>query len=426
MYRIIGGLLLAGVQLQAETHALTLKQTLDRALSLNPDIAMARLEEQKALQSVRLAKDPFAPKVTVGSGLAYSSGFPLSIEGTAPSIMQARATQYLFNRQQNFVVAQARENARGAGFTTAAKRDEIAFRAVTLYLDADRAGRLSETAAKQVASLVKVVQTVSTRVQEGRDLPIEGKRSNLELQRARQRAEVFTDDQDFAERSLALVLGYGGEDRIKASAEDRALTHVPESEEAAIEQALQGSQELKRLESAMLAKGLDVRAQRAARLPRVDLVAEYALLAKYNNYDRFFSSFQRNNGQIGISLQIPVLTGSAISASVAQAEADRAHLRIETEAVRNRIALDVHQNFGEIRRAETARDVGKADLDVARESLSILLAQMGEGRAGLRQVEEARFVESEKWIAFYDAQFATEKARLNLLRQTGQLLAEIQ
>jgi outer membrane protein len=425
MYRIIGGLLLTAVISQAETHTLTLKQTLDRALSLNPDIALARLDEQKAVQGIRLAKDPFAPKVTVGSGLAYSSGFPLSIEGSAPSLVQARATQFVFNRQQSYLVAQARENARGAGFSTASKREEIAYRAATLYLDADRAGRLNETATKQVASLAKVLQTVTTRLQEGRELPIEAKRSNLELQKARQRAEIYADDQDFAERSLALVLGFAADDRVKAVAEDRALTHMPDSEEAAIEQALQDSVEVKRLESALIAKGLDVKAQRAARLPRLDLVAAYALLAKYNNYEQFFNSFQRNNGQIGISLQIPVLTGSAINAAVSQAETEATHLRIEIDALRNRIALDVHQNFGEIRRAETAREVGKADLELARDNLSILLAQMGEGRVGLRQVEEARFVENEKWIAFYDAQFATEKARLNLLRQTGQLLAEL-
>jgi hypothetical protein len=38
-------------------------------------------------------------------------------------------------------------------------------------------------------------------------------------------------------------------------------------------------------------------------------------------------------------------------------------------------------------------------------------------------VEEARFNEDEKWIAFYDAQFSSEKARLNVLKHTGELTA---
>ncbi|MDQ6677977.1 MAG: TolC family protein [Acidobacteriota bacterium] len=415
----------AAVSLRSEIHTFTLKEAVDRALRQNPDIAMARLEEQKSLEGIRVAKDPFAPRIGVGSGLAYSSGFPLSIEGAAPSVVRAQASQYLFNRQQTYAVAQARETARSAGFATGSKRDEIAYRTASLYLDGDRAARLNTLAVKQVESLRKVVQTVHGRVAEGRDLPLEEKKANLDLQKALQRQETLTADQDFAERSLAIVLGYAADDRARAAADERTPPEVPATEEAAIEQALSSSKELKRLQSAMIAKGLEVKGAKAARLPRVDLVAQYALLARYNNYDLFFNHFQRHNGQLGISFQLPLLAGPGIAASVSQAEDDTSHLKIEMEAARNRITLDVHQSFSEIRRAETNRSVTRADLDYSRESLSILLAQMGEGRASLRQVEESRFQEDEKWIALYDAQFAAERARLNLLRQTGELAASL-
>ncbi|HMC59099.1 MAG TPA: TolC family protein, partial [Candidatus Solibacter sp.] len=102
---------------------MTLRQAVEIAVRQNPDIALARLDEENARQSVRVAKDPFTPRLTVGSGLAYSNGFPMSIEGSAPSIVQANATQYLFNRPQSFAVAQAREAVRGAGFGVAGKRD---------------------------------------------------------------------------------------------------------------------------------------------------------------------------------------------------------------------------------------------------------------------------------------------------------------
>ena len=36
------------------------------------------------------------------------------------------------------------------------------------------------------------------------------------------------------------------------------------------------------------------------RLPRADLVSQYGLFARFNNYDEFFRKFQRNNGQIGV------------------------------------------------------------------------------------------------------------------------------
>src|SRR5205085_9603829 len=104
----------AGVA-HAEVRSMTLRQAVEIAVKQSPDIALARLDEENARQAVRGARDPFMPHIIAGSGLAYSNGFPMSIEGSAPSIVQAHATQYLFNRPQTFAVAQAREEIRGAG-----------------------------------------------------------------------------------------------------------------------------------------------------------------------------------------------------------------------------------------------------------------------------------------------------------------------
>ena len=80
-------------------HTLTLRQTVDRALEQNPDILLARFDQRTAQSNVDIARDPFTPRMAVGSGLAYNNGFPLSIEGAAPSVFQAQVSQYLFNRQ---------------------------------------------------------------------------------------------------------------------------------------------------------------------------------------------------------------------------------------------------------------------------------------------------------------------------------------
>src|SRR5882762_9332904 len=169
MQRLFSVLLLplCSVALRAEVHIMTLRQAVDRALEQNPDIALARLDEQKAQQAVRLTKAPFSPRIDAGSGLAYSSGFPMSIEGAAPSIVQARATAFVFNRQQSYLVAEARENARGASIATSSKRDEVAFRTASLYLDAQRAARLGDLARKEIESIQKVQQAVDDRVKEG-------------------------------------------------------------------------------------------------------------------------------------------------------------------------------------------------------------------------------------------------------------------
>jgi outer membrane protein TolC len=404
---------------------MTLRQAVERAMAASPDIVMARLDEQKAKEAVRVAKDPFTPRITVGSGLAYSSGFPMSIEGAAPSVMQANATQFLFNRPQSYAVAQAKEQARGAGIAVAGKKDEIAYRTATLYLDAERSARIAGMARKEIENLTKVAATVQSQLQEGRVLPIESKRAALSLAQTRQVAESLEADQATAETALAMVLGYTAEDRVRASGEDRTTPQMPDSEEAAIREAIAYSKDLRGLESQVAAKGLEVRGQRAARLPRVDLVAQYAMMAEFNNYSDFFRKFQRNNGQIGMSFQLPLLPGPGIGALTAQNQADVLRLRTQMTLTRNKIAADTRQSYREIRKAESARDVARLDLDLAREQLSVLLAQMQEGRIPLRQVEEARVAETNKWITLYDAEYALERARLGLLRQTGDLLATL-
>jgi len=409
----------------AETHNLTMKQAVARALAQNPEVIMARLDEAKASMGVRLARNPFTPHVGVGTGLAYTNGFPLSIEGSAPAIFETRASESLFNRPQSYGLAQAKESVRGAALAAGEKNDEIAWRVASLYIDLDRAGRLADAAMKQVESLQKVLGTARTRVEEGRELPVTAEEANVNLLRGRQRLVSLQSDRDYTAHSLAAALGWDANDLVNPVEEDRAVTPVPATEEAAVQTALQSSKELKRLESNYSAKGLEIKGDKAKRLPKIDLVAQYALLSQYNNYQNYFRTFTRNNGELGASIEVPLYNGVGAKAEVEQAENEQQHIRAEIDLARNKLILDLHQSYQDIRKADAARELAQADLDLARSQLSVLLAQMNEGRASLSQVEQARFSEDEKWIAFYDAQFNSERARLNILRQTGDLMAAL-
>lgn len=404
----------------AADHTLTLRQAMDLAARQNPDIALARLDEMKARAAIRVARDPFLPHVTVGSGLAYSNGFPMSIEGSAPSVVQANATQYLFNRPQSFLVAQAKEDARGAAIAVTGKRDEVAFRIASLYVDAERAARVGALARKSIEDQQAILDTVHAQVSEGRALPLTEKQAALNLGRARQLAESLEDDRATAETALAVALGFAAEDRVHTVAEDRAAPPLPASEETAVQKAVESSPELRQIESQISSKQLELRGARAGRLPHADLVAQYGMLAKFNNYTEFFNHFQRNNGEIGVAFQLPLFR-PGVGSQMAEVEVDLNRLRIELANARNRLSSDLQQSFRAVRKAETSADVARLDLDVAREQLSVDLAQLQEGRLGMRQVDEARLIENDKWVAFYDAQYTLEKARWNVLRLTGTL-----
>jgi len=411
---------------RAETYTLTLKQAVDRALAQNPEIIMARMDELKATLGIRYAQSPFTPRVGAGSGAAYTNGMPLSIDGAAPAVFEIRASQFLYNVPQRYAIKQAKESARGAGFASGEKADDVAFRVASLYIDLDRAARLADSAKKQVESLGKVLEAIQARVEEGRELAVTAQQANVNLLRARQRLAELESDRDYAGHSLASTLGFSASDVVQPAGEERVAPRVPDTEEAALQTALNASGELKRLDSNYTAKGLEIKGDKAQRMPRVDLVAQYALLSTFNNYELYFNRFQRNNEEIGASFQVPIFVGSGVRALVEQAQSDQQHLLAEMQAARNRISLGIHQSYLDIRKADIGRELAQADLDLARSQLSIVLAQMSEGRASLRQVEEARFTEDEKWIAFYDAQFTSERARWNVLRETGELRAALQ
>jgi outer membrane protein len=417
-------LCVSGAAAFAEVHPLTLRQAVELAVKENPDLVLSRLDQQKAQAAIRVAKDPFVPKLYAGSGLAKVWGYPTSIEGAAPSIIQTRTDMALYNRPKTYELARVRETARGAEIDTQSKSDQVAYQTATLFLDAQQLDRSKQSLQLEVESLQRVSSAIAVQVEEGRQLPIENKRVAVDLARAKQRFLGLSDDLDYAEASLAVVLGYPAADRVQPAEGERAAFEAPTNEQAAVELALQNSKDIRKLESQLQAKGFEVKEAEAARLPVVDLVAQYALFAK-SNYSNFFTRFQRNNGELGVSIAIPLLTGSASKGLASQAQIDILELRTQMNQVRNRIQLDTQKSYQELQKATSAQEVARLDLDYTREQVSVLLAQLGEGRATQQQVDNARLTEQEKWIAFYDGQHAVENARLDLLRQTGTLMAAL-
>ncbi len=409
----------------AEIRTMTMREAVEMALAQNPDVLLARLDQQKARYQTTIVRDAFVPKLFAGSGAAYTSGFPTSIDGSAPSILQARTVMSIFNRPQSYLGAQANEGVRGAGVEVARKQEDAVYRVASLFLDADQLARSLEATRRQGENLTRVRDLTQQRIAEGRELAIEGRKANLAVLRSNHNVDALAINLTNAETALAMVLGMGPDDRVRPAPGERALLVVPVSEDASIEQALESSNELKSLQSSMQSKLMEVKSYEAARLPRINLIAQYSLLAKYNNYDEFFNRFQRNNVQVGMSFELPVLAGRAPSAQRSAAEAEIAQLRIRVSRTRTRITADLRAAYQNLRRAEGAREVARADLELAREELGIALAQMDEGRLPLARVETLRATENEKWLAYYDTQHTADVARLEVLRQTGTLEAAL-
>ncbi|MFN9460551.1 MAG: TolC family protein [Acidobacteriota bacterium] len=420
--RLLPVLLLA-FAVHAEIRPMTFKAVLETALAQNPDLALARLDERKAAETVRAARDPFAPRAFVGSGLAYSSGFPMSMEGSAPSIVEARAIASIFNRPQRLLIEKSRQDEQTARISSEERRESVGYRAAALYVEAGRIAEAAKTVSQQIASLESLLSNVKIRIEAGRELPLEEKRARLKLAQAKQRQQRLEFDREAAETDLALLLGLAPTDRVQPLEPERSVPALIDSETDAVTNALRNSRELQRLDSQLKAKALELRSHDAARLPTFDLVAQYGRFARFNNYDKFFNRFAANNAQVGMSFRIPLVPSLASRAQKNIASADIVALRTQVTSARGRIAVGARRAWQFVAQQQLSAEVAKLDLEVARDQVSQLLALFEEGRVPFRQLEEARIQESEKWMALFDARYALDRARLDLLRETGNVLA---
>jgi len=150
------------------------------------------------------------------------------------------------------------------------------------------------------------------------------------------------------------------------------------------------------------------------------------LFAKYT-YDQYFPSnkFQRNNAQVGFAVSLPLLVGAGRGGFMTQAYTDVQKLRIQTDELRNRITSDTRRSYEQWKKAVNIRDLARMKLDLAREDLTVKLAQNGEGRVPMRELEQARIEESNFWMQLYDSEAQVTRAKLAVLRQMGHLMAAV-
>jgi outer membrane protein TolC len=422
---VLWGILASGLA-HAEIYRLTLERAIELASRQNPDVILARLDEHRAEAGIVVAKDPFRPKVYVGSGDAYIYGYPNSIEGSAPSLFQLQTQMSIYNRPKSYAIASARETARGSQAGAQSKAEEIAYRVADLFLTASQILRQHSIRISQLPELQKIAEIVSAAVNEGRELSLDLDSAQLNLQISQQQIETAELDLDYYEMMLAVAVGYSAVDRVKPLDSEFSALAIPLTEGAAADTALSNNKELWQMRSNLLARQMDLRSSQAERVPQVDLVAQYAYFLK-RDYIQYFpsSKFQANNVELGVSLKIPIFVGSAAKGEAEQATIDMQKIRLQMDQVRNRIVTDTHRSYQQWQKAETLRKLSELRLDYARKKVSLLLAQNTEGRAPLRGVEQARLDESDALIALYDAETQLARAKFAILRQTGSLLAAL-
>lgn len=263
-------------------------------------------------------------------------------------------------------------------------------------------------------------------LQEGRVLPLDAKRARASVAAARYRLREMETASARAQAELGFLLGLESGEPVVPVKEDRAAPAAPPDPEAAAAEAVEASTEVKRLKVELAANRFRAKGANATHWPVIRLVSQYSMFSKFNNYDDYYNRFERHNGQVGASFELPLFTGGAAKAEQSQATVEAERLRLNLQTAERRASLEAADAARVAQDAKAYQDAASLDLEVAREYVSVLLARVNEGKAKLEELEEARSEENRKWAEYYRSRASAERASYDLLHKTGGLLAWFQ
>ena len=398
---------------------LTLRHTVELALQNSKDIQLARIQTRVADQSADLTRSEFKPNLYAGSGAGYTYGIPETPGGRAPSVFNVTYTEQVFNGPLRGLAKEQQEQAKAQRALLEETRNSVMLRVATAYLEMVKVRHALDLLRTEKESAEKIVEVTQQRQGEGFELPVEVTKAQLTRAQVVQRILQLEGRQDELEVFLRNQLGLAPEQPIEVTPEE--LPGAAEQQGAnLIAMASENNPSLAFAQSDVRAKEFRLAGEKRGKLPTLELVSVYSLLAKYNNYQTYFNKFQYNNFNAGVNVQFPIFS-SKTRASIALAEANLAAAKINLVSTRNQVSAGVRQKSRKVQEADAEKEVARLELQLAQQNVSVLQSQFGEGKANLRDVERARLDENEKWMAYLDANFLRQQAQLELLRTAGQL-----
>ena len=190
VFLLFATVLLAGLRVNAET--VSLERAIQLALANSTTSAIAKADVQRTFAAYREVHSAYIPQLMVGSGLGYSYGFPLTLEGSAPSIINVVAQSTVFNPAQRQFQNAAKTEWLASQFQDKDQRNAVIQDVVLSYAElAKWETRLSHMEQDE-AQATKLEKASAQRVQEGVDSAVDLNRAKLVAARARLRIAEAT------------------------------------------------------------------------------------------------------------------------------------------------------------------------------------------------------------------------------------------
>jgi outer membrane protein TolC len=406
---------------RGHAEPLPLERAIRLALSHSTASAIANADVQRAFASYRELHNNYLPQLVLGSGLGWSYGYPLSIEGSAPALANAVAQSTVFNPAQRQFVNAAKIEWQASEFQDKDQRNAIIQDVALTYAELAKWEARLQRLQQDEAQAQQMEQAVAERLQEGVDSAVDLNKAKLTAARVRLHRAEARGSADVLRRHLSSLTGLPVSS-IEISPETIPALPPVASEEDLSEKAIASSPAIKLAEQHSLAEAMRALGEHRALYPSVDFSAQYARFSTFNNYTRYFPphTFQVDNATIGFALKIPLFNASQ-RARAEGAEAGALKARKQAEAARNQVAEETLKLQRAAEQLEAAREVAELEYQLAQSGLEAAQTRVDAKTGTLHELADARVQAAERYLLFQDADFEYQRIRMNLLRATGDL-----
>jgi outer membrane protein TolC len=406
---------------RGHAEPLPLERAIRLALSHSTASAIANADVQRAFATYRELRNNYLPQLVLGSGLGWSYGYPLSIEGSAPALANAVAQSTVFNPAQRQFVNAAKIEWQASEFQDKDQRNAVIQDVALTYAELAKWEARLQRLQQDEAQAQQMEQAVAERLQEGVDSAVDLNKAKLTAARVRLHRAEARGSADVLRRHLSTLTGLPVSSIELAPETIPALPPVA-SEEDLSEKAIASSPAIKLAEQHSLAESMRALGEHRALYPSVDFSAQYARFSTFNNYTRYFPphTFQVDNATIGFALKIPLFSASQRARAEA-AEAGALKAKKQAEAARNQVAEETLKLQRAAEQLEAAREVAELEYQLAQSGLEAAQTRVDAKTGTLHELADARVQAAERYLLFQDADFEYQRIRMNLLRATGDL-----
>jgi outer membrane protein TolC len=401
---------------------LPLRRAIELAIAHSSEMALSKADELRGYQAYLETRNSFIPQAAIGSDVGYAYGFPLSLEGSAPTLFNVTAQSSVWNPAQREFVRAAKAEWGVSKAQAKDQREQVITDTALTYVELNRWEERLPILRSEMDVVKDMEYAESERVKAGVDSPVEETKAKLVEAQTRVHIAEAEGAVDVLRTRLSQLTGLPASS-IRTTREGIPVLGEGQAQGDLTKQAVQSSTAVDVAEQSAVARQLRAKGEHRALYPTADFAAQYGVInTSLTNFEKFFvpGSFQPHNVTFGLVLRLPFLNSSQRArAQAADAEALRA--RSEAEQARNKVAMDALKLQHNVQQLLAARDVAQLRYELAQSQLDAVHARMQAETATQRELQNAAIDGAERTLERINVDFELQRAQIALLRATGEL-----